>query len=505
VAYALKQLLETPMLLLESQQNIMNLGYPKLIASIFHEAFGKKAFLIAKWFREYYSYKHKNKDWFKKTFDPVLVSGNDITLFDWIRLYESTFTSPEKYNAVRQELDLYIDPNDIITLEDLAENRKLIRQEIKDKFFYDVFFSFTLIKDILSGKLTDLKPYAKLPFQEAKDAYDKKRVFSDYKALKSYRNGWRWINVGRQCQLVGGMMRNCGSAGVMSTDPDRTLIVLFDKHNKAHVIITYSPNEKRISGDEGAASTAVKSKYHNYVLDLAKILGAKLDAHKTKSKGLKIKTILGDRLAKIKKINIKSMFAEFFDVTLEDGRRFVTNGFDMVPVEMVDAATAKESSRNKAIKVIFSKLNTWKKPDGVIRLETMTNEAKYSVLRWQQLAGILKEGKKAWDEVQSDLFRGSGVNASTDFDKKIPEFASYMSNNGWSRMPPIHGVIQTVDEQDIEDYQEAEENGYEHELDWSRPLTKDDLGMVYVNIEDGHSRAWAAKEAGIPIRVKRWK
>lgn len=123
--------------------------------------------------------------------------------------------------------------------------------------------------------------------------------------------------------------------------------------------------------------------------------------------------------------------------------------------------------------------------------------------RFQQLAGILSETKKSWDEVQPELFRGSGVNATTDFKTKIPKFVSYMRKNGWGRMPPIRGGIHVVDEQDLDQYKEAEEGGYEHELDWSRPLTDDDLGVEYAYVTDGHNRAWAAHQSGIPIRVKR--
>ncbi len=125
------------------------------------------------------------------------------------------------------------------------------------------------------------------------------------------------------------------------------------------------------------------------------------------------------------------------------------------------------------------------------------------VYRGGRLASFLIEGKKTWDEVQSDLFRGSGVNASTDFEKKIPKFSVYMKKNGWGRMPPIRGGIHIIDQQDLEQFKEAEEGGYEHELDWSRALRDDDLGMEYAYVTDGHNRAWAAHQVGIPIRVKR--
>lgn len=107
-------------------------------------------------------------------------------------------------------------------------------------------------------------------------------------------------------------------------------------------------------------------------------------------------------------------------------------------------------------------------------------------------------------EVQSDLFQGSGVNASTS-DTKIRRYQKIMEEHeGWGPFPPIHGVILEIDSNDIEDYQEAANGGYEHELDWSRPLKTSDIGIMYVAVEDGHNRAWAAHYSKYPIRVKEW-
>lgn len=109
-------------------------------------------------------------------------------------------------------------------------------------------------------------------------------------------------------------------------------------------------------------------------------------------------------------------------------------------------------------------------------------------------------------EVQSGLFRESGVNASTN-EETIDEYAGAMvSYDGtWGEFSPIHGVLQTVWEDDVEEYLEAEEEGLEHELAWSRPLTWHDVGIEYVAVEDGHNRAYAAASLHIPIRVKVWE
>jgi len=107
----------------------------------------------------------------------------------------------------------------------------------------------------------------------------------------------------------------------------------------------------------------------------------------------------------------------------------------------------------------------------------------------------------AYIEIASDLFRESGYNA-TDFDQVDRYAASMKRAGGWGRFPPISGQIGTVDEGDLQNYRDAEEGGFEHELAWSRPLTDADLGRDYVAIEDGHHRAHAARMNRIPIRVR---
>jgi hypothetical protein len=103
--------------------------------------------------------------------------------------------------------------------------------------------------------------------------------------------------------------------------------------------------------------------------------------------------------------------------------------------------------------------------------------------------------------VPSDLFRESGYNATDP--EKVDRYAAIMRRaRGWGRFPPISGQISYIDESDLQDYEDAAEGGFEHELAWSRPLTRADLGKDYVRIEDGHHRAHAAREAGLPLHVK---
>ena len=99
--------------------------------------------------------------------------------------------------------------------------------------------------------------------QEALEKYNQKVVFEETEPLKVYDDGYKWIDVRNRCELVGKLMRNCGSAGVMGLDPDRTILALFDANNKPHIVTTYHPGEERISAVEGIYHSAQKKSITN--------------------------------------------------------------------------------------------------------------------------------------------------------------------------------------------------------------------------------------------------
>jgi hypothetical protein len=232
-----------------------------------------------------------------------------------------------------------------------------LKTEIEKQLLNSLFFDKRIIKNIMDGTLTDLKPYEKLDFFEANKKYEEKVIFSDLTPVRSYPNGWRWINVGKRCEYVGNMMRNCGSSGVMSYDKDRTIIALFDKENKPHVVVTYSPNEKRISGDEGGAGTPVKNEYADYVLDLSNVLGANFDSEKTQSKFLRVKHKIGDKLKSIKQVPGKNPFTEVYKIKLTNGKVYFTNGYEVISEEELKTVIENltpEEKRSVKPKTIFN-------------------------------------------------------------------------------------------------------------------------------------------------------
>ena len=336
----------------ESNQSIINLGFPDIIASMLSKKFGNKAFTVARWYREYSGY-HDKKDWFdwaNRRF------GSNLGIADLIDLFNSTDTS-EHYLKMLKKLDMTQD--DFFRTEaELKEQRKALMDEIEEMFFKHVFFTaHNLMTDVLKGKLTDIKPYENMSFNDAYLKYDEKRIFGDMTPLKRYPTGYKWINVGKRCDFLGHHMKNCGSAGVMSWDADRTMIGLFDPNNKPHIVVTYSPNEKRISGDMGVAHSEPKSEYHDYILDLAQVLDAKFDYGKTNSKLLKLKYLLGDKGTDLKKIEVSktpSIYDEFFRFVMNK-TLYYSNGYLIVSGE--DIQRVSHAVRDKTLKLHHSQRN----------------------------------------------------------------------------------------------------------------------------------------------------
>jgi hypothetical protein len=326
--------------LLESKQNIINLKYPPVLASLFVERFGKNAFIMAKWMKEqsrlpqYIDAETKIRPWWSFALDRS--APGDRSLVDWIELYEALKKGPEEYDSVAKILELGLTYDEI---DDRGTHAKAILQQVKDAFFDNTFFrSYTITRDVMEGQLENLHPYKKMDFTEANKKYEEKTIFVDQEPIKKYNNGFRWVDVGYKCNLVGDLMKNCGSAGAMSQDSDRTVLTLFDKGGKPHVVVTYSPNEQRISGDEGQASSKVKDEYHEYVLDLADILDAEFDSTKTKSKLLGIKYRLRGVTDDIERVPSSDPYDEAYFRVAMDGDVYYGTDSMLYPLEAIEAA-----------------------------------------------------------------------------------------------------------------------------------------------------------------------
>jgi hypothetical protein len=384
--------------IVESKQTIVNLGYPEILATFLQEKFGQKAFLIAKWLKEYSNiHGQTDSNWWRKHLRGITFNRDDPDMVDYVDLYEAGKISQRLYSEVRAKLELGrskdTDPNS----EEPVDFSKLsqLKADAREGLFNNIFFKSTFIIDIISGKIKDLKPYKNLTFQQAKDKYDSKRIFDDMQPIKQYENGLKWIDVGSKCQLVGNAMNNCGSTGVMSSDPDRTMLTLFDKNNNPHVVITYSPNDKRLSSDEGKASSAVKDEYHSYVLDLAKHLGANFDVHATKSPSLKMKAILGDKIKSVDVIPGSGLYS-YYKLVLSDESVWYSNGYTAAKAHDVVAERKPEDKKEIDMVTSYFAQRNIRNADGVVDIEKLTIESvEFSngksilIERWQKLAGII--------------------------------------------------------------------------------------------------------------------
>jgi hypothetical protein len=120
----------------------------------------------------------------------------------------------------------------------------------------------------------------------------------------------------------------------------------------------------------------------------------------------------------------------------------------------------------------------------------------------QALVQDHKPSAPAPDEyVDSDLFRESGANVSHT-PEKIARFASAMDEyGGWGEFPMVAGRVVTIEESDLDRYNDYALKGWAHELTYSRPLTPADLGRRIVHLENGHNRSYAAASRGFKIPV----
>ncbi len=203
------------------------------------------------------------------------------------------------------------------------EDRRAIYLDIKEKLMRKSFFNSTLMKAIISGS-ANIERYKELSFKEALEKYNYETISDPAATVLEYDDGWKWINVGKKCEMIGDRMSNCGSVGVMSLDEDRTMISLFNPTGEPRLLLTWSPNEKRISGVEGKGGSAPKPEYFQYVKDLADKLNASFIENSLGEKRFPLWAyfITGNE----PKMVLESVFDKFYELKTPDGIIWITNG-----------------------------------------------------------------------------------------------------------------------------------------------------------------------------------
>ncbi len=340
-------------LLENSERNIVSLlGYPKIIARILQERFGKNSFDIARWLKEYavsnpvYKLKNDDKRWFYVFADDVKsYDHGDLTLYDNVELYDALQAGEEKFaeewlRIYKQDLS-----DDFVFELDKYDMENTLSGNIKEMFNNHYFFKNTLIEAIEAGEIKNLSPYRNLSFRDALAKYREKKVFKDKPPVKEYENGWRWIDVGPKCELIAGIMSHCGNSSWYSDDPQRTILVLFDQNINPHVNITYSPRDSKIYGDVGKASSEVKLEYVDYITDIAEFLGADFEKDKIKSRSLSVKLLFKNIATDIVSIPNTTDLGGFltnpydahkvYIVTLKNGGKYITDANKIFNMEYI--------------------------------------------------------------------------------------------------------------------------------------------------------------------------
>jgi hypothetical protein len=318
-----------------SKQQIIGLGYPEVYAEVFFSKFGNKnAYILAKWMKEHYAKAYPGATNFIDAIDNARHDGLPLGVFR--EGYDAAGISEDEYDAWAESegLPMLSEAGYSFVLgnypRSLEDQRSSLKRKLTEGFEELNFFYKDLITDIVSGKLTDIAQYKKMDFNSARDKYIEKKLFKDSPAMVRYESGHKWVDVGKRCGYIGREMKNCGSTGVMSMDSDKTALVLFGPSDKPHVIVTYSPNDGRISGIEGSGGSKPKAKYHEYILDLEEHLGVPIKDNSIKNYDLHLKSLFKEfRELSVSKMDVDDKRSEYFFIETEN-KNFYSRGTEVI-------------------------------------------------------------------------------------------------------------------------------------------------------------------------------
>ena len=124
-------------LLSENKQEIIALGFPKVIADILYENFGKNAFQIAKWNKDYSGFKDKENWWIMTNSS---YSMRTLGLADYVRLYEGT----KDVESFKKAFYHVYEKEPKIEEYELEEQRDFFKKRIEEDLLNSTFFDYLM-------------------------------------------------------------------------------------------------------------------------------------------------------------------------------------------------------------------------------------------------------------------------------------------------------------------------------------------------------------------------
>jgi len=321
-----KKILKESLLLSEGSLS-NNLGFPKSLEEAFEDIFGNRATTYGKWFKEYERGLRFGGRWFSGISRAQSPSG--LNLLDCVDMLEAIGANDKDKFDQLLEVDEWSDNyasrggkerlKERLEEESIQDVKPYLEEQLRNGLIDDtIFFTRDIVKDREKIKKQEFKQYSKMSFKDASAKYSEIKAFSESKEVMTFDDGHRWLNVGPRCQFVGNAMKNCGSTGVMSSDPDKTMLILVDPSNKPRIVATLSPNEKRLSGVEGSASTQPKEEYYDHIVELADFLDVKFDITRSDSFLLNLKYLFRGVKIKIKQLKTSSEYRRIYKISLPD-------------------------------------------------------------------------------------------------------------------------------------------------------------------------------------------
>jgi len=275
---------------------IKKLGFPGPVADILHDDFGKAAYQVALWLKEYYGGFHeqawRSAGWVER----INNLNTDFNVKDYSELVDffknlrnlsyqerlSAFSANELLTELDMSWLAKEDPHHFRdeNIEGLIKSYQgKFKKEIRDSL--SIFYMTDFIREILSGEITNLAPYKGMKLRDARE-----RFFHSWlpqqAPVHTHPDGYAWYAFGKKNYYLGNLLNNCGSLGVMTGEKDAQLLALLDPDKNPVGVATWEPSRGAIRHFEGKSGKGLPAEFWEHAKGLREALGAEqTQAHQT--------------------------------------------------------------------------------------------------------------------------------------------------------------------------------------------------------------------------------